>query len=282
LEEDDSETLASLKKLHSTQAGNYTSKAPADNKPKKTEEKKSLLSEIKKDNAAEDNGDIFDKELINSTKGKQKGSKSKAKGNKGSLEHGGQKGSEDPTDDKDDDKDFDEKNLANKRNRLEEYFMKRIKSQPRQVLRYAFQGQPLWISSPPPVNQIPTIPVCGICGSAKTFECQLMPALLSLVQSTTSHGSKLAPSSKPSNTIGSETAATSLYTQDGDANLADDNHDKAPDTIAVDKETLLQEKLGDSLDYGVVAVWSCPNSCVSSQSRLCQESVIVQPPPDFL
>ncbi|XP_012683194.2 programmed cell death protein 2-like [Clupea harengus] len=60
-------------------------------------------------------------------------------------------------------------------------FMKKISLCPEQVLRYCRKGSPLFISKPPSdVKQI--VPPCSHCGSSRTFEFQLMPALVSLLR----------------------------------------------------------------------------------------------------
>ncbi|XP_062245150.1 programmed cell death protein 2-like isoform X1 [Platichthys flesus] len=62
-------------------------------------------------------------------------------------------------------------------------FMKRISLCPQQILRYCRGGGTLFISEPPPhVAQV--VSACGSCGGARTFELQLMPALVSLLQRT--------------------------------------------------------------------------------------------------
>jgi len=55
-------------------------------------------------------------------------------------------------------------------------FMKRIKQEPEQVIRYQRGGDPLWVST----NNIPQpadIPPCS-CGSVRQFEVQILPQLL--------------------------------------------------------------------------------------------------------
>ncbi|KGL90350.1 Programmed cell death protein 2-like, partial [Charadrius vociferus] len=61
-------------------------------------------------------------------------------------------------------------------------FMKRISVCPEQILRYSWGGQPLFITCPP-ANIDKGIPACGNCGSSRIFEFQLMPALVSMLQS---------------------------------------------------------------------------------------------------
>ncbi|NXN94093.1 PDD2L protein, partial [Rhinopomastus cyanomelas] len=61
-------------------------------------------------------------------------------------------------------------------------FMKRISVCPEQIVRYSRGGQPLFITCPP-ANIDKGIPACGNCGSSRMFEFQLMPALVSMLQS---------------------------------------------------------------------------------------------------
>ena len=60
-------------------------------------------------------------------------------------------------------------------------FMKRVWRCPEQVLRYSWAGEPLFISDPPPGWQ-QMVPLCDSCGARRTFELQLMPALVSLLR----------------------------------------------------------------------------------------------------
>ncbi|KAF2988309.1 hypothetical protein EK904_008462, partial [Melospiza melodia maxima] len=61
-------------------------------------------------------------------------------------------------------------------------FMKRISLCPEQILRYSWGGQPLFITCPP-ANLEQGIPACSACGSSRVFEFQLMPTLVSMLQS---------------------------------------------------------------------------------------------------
>lgn len=64
-------------------------------------------------------------------------------------------------------------------------FMKRISLCPEQILRYCWDGTPLFVSEPPS-NMAQMVPACGSCGGRRTFELQLMPALVSLMRRTDS------------------------------------------------------------------------------------------------
>ncbi|NWV01610.1 PDD2L protein, partial [Upupa epops] len=61
-------------------------------------------------------------------------------------------------------------------------FMKRISVCQEQIVRYSRGGQPLFITCPP-ANIDKGIPACSSCGSNRIFEFQLMPALVSMLQS---------------------------------------------------------------------------------------------------
>lgn len=65
-------------------------------------------------------------------------------------------------------------------------FQKDICKNPTQVIRYCFDGEPLWITSPSIAlaktrNDIPNCPYCSSC---RVYEFQLMPNLLSCLQET--------------------------------------------------------------------------------------------------
>ncbi|XP_070764137.1 programmed cell death protein 2-like [Enoplosus armatus] len=60
-------------------------------------------------------------------------------------------------------------------------FMKKISHCPQQILRYCRGGKPLFISEPPS-NMAQVVSACGSCGGSRTFELQLMPSLVSVLQ----------------------------------------------------------------------------------------------------
>lgn len=74
-----------------------------------------------------------------------------------------------------------EKTRARHRDAVFCKFMKTILACPQQILRYCRGGNPLFISEPPS-NMVQLVPACSSCGEPRTFELQLMPALVSLLQ----------------------------------------------------------------------------------------------------
>ncbi|XP_010011756.1 PREDICTED: programmed cell death protein 2-like [Nestor notabilis] len=75
-----------------------------------------------------------------------------------------------------------EKSEVKSRDHTFHKFMKRISVCPEQILRYSRGGQPLFITCPP-ADFNRCIPACSNCGSNRIFEFQLMPALVSMLQS---------------------------------------------------------------------------------------------------
>lgn len=71
-----------------------------------------------------------------------------------------------------------EKSSARHGDQVFSRFMKKVSLCPQQVMRYCHHGNPRFISEPP-ANMAQVVPACGSCGGARTFELQLMPALVS-------------------------------------------------------------------------------------------------------
>lgn len=58
-------------------------------------------------------------------------------------------------------------------------FQKRLGRSPRQVVRYSWDGRPLWIAQPPPqAENSAWPPPCEHCGGRRVFELQVLPTLL--------------------------------------------------------------------------------------------------------
>ncbi|CAN2389519.1 programmed cell death, partial [Pristimantis euphronides] len=58
-------------------------------------------------------------------------------------------------------------------------FLKKISSCHQQILRYSWNGNPLYMSSPDPASQPPS---CPRCGAQRVYEFQVMPALVTMLQ----------------------------------------------------------------------------------------------------
>ena len=135
-------------------------------------------------------------------------------------------------------------------------FTDRIKRAPRQVVRYAKGGEPLWSVPLPKKHQtkgkggqksteafvdILKVPACP-CGAERVFECQLMPSLLHVLE-VDKHAAKDDGSMEPLN------LDQLMHFENGGQNL------------------------------GAMAIYTCPNNCDLSTEEfvLVQESVDGKP-----
>ncbi|XP_072488120.1 programmed cell death protein 2-like isoform X4 [Notamacropus eugenii] len=75
-----------------------------------------------------------------------------------------------------------EKAVSKSNDKIFYKFMKRISACREQILRYSWNGQPLFITCPS--SDATEIPSCSNCGSCRVFEFQLMPALVSMLKNT--------------------------------------------------------------------------------------------------
>lgn len=90
-------------------------------------------------------------------------------------------------------------------------------------------------------TKFPNVPKCK-CGSIRTFEFQLMPSILHLLE-------------------------VDLYYQKKNLNLNDNIKDNNKDLLEYELD-----KNEGGMNWGVIAIYSCPNSCDES----CEEFVVVQ------
>lgn len=112
-------------------------------------------------------------------------------------------------------------------------FQDRIKRAPRQVVRRARGGRPLW-SIPAEPSQWKVEP-CA-CGAERVFECQILPSILHVLEVEKYSGAAAKPAG-------------------------------------------ISDLMSDGMNWGSVAVYSCPKACAASQEEylVVQESVDGQP-----
>jgi pre-rRNA-processing protein TSR4 len=137
-------------------------------------------------------------------------------------------------------------------------FQRRTSAHPEQALRYnrSADGQPLWAAmcGRPPQDAPPR---CERCGAPRTFEFQLMPQLLCALEEALRTGGQAADDGS-----GAEPSASAAA--GGDATIG-----------ATLGATLLDVSEGqgvamggdDTLDWGVVAVYTCSASCAAPVPR---------------
>lgn len=157
------------------------------------------------------------------------------------------------------------------------YLQERVSACPRQVLRYAYNGVPLW-STPRPPREDP--PPC-VCGCPRRFELQLMPMLLAVLRvDDCAEGQDRATDSvtieQPRAAVSVDVATESdiVVGEEGEAGGAEGEEDAAEAEAMRRRGQSMRRSLLDSggMDWGVVTVWSCEDSCEGS----VEEVVIVQ------
>lgn len=120
-------------------------------------------------------------------------------------------------------------------------FQDRVRRVPRQVIRYARGGVPLW-SIPNSKNdkQLWSLPICPACGTKCSFEMQLLPSLLHVLEV---------------------------------------DRFSSPEKGAEDGTSGIGELLSNGMNWGSVAVFTCPNgSCGSMEGALVIQSGVDENP----
>lgn len=182
-----------------------------------------------------------------------------------------------------------------------------LRKEPNQGVRYEWGGLPLWAGAQPPPHSS-KVPTCPSCGSARKFECQLMPALLFALDvdtcaaavATPTSGSSArehdmsphAPSMPGSPSVppppppvggGSSEAATASSQGSAPSSAGSDGSDGGDDEAGTDAAADLRALAGASvlarpvalgMDWSSVAVYSCEASCAGGD----EEHVVVHPP----
>jgi len=151
-------------------------------------------------------------------------------------------------------------------------FHKALKASPQQIMRYAFEGGPVLpkgyvLEAPPP---------CAGCGGPRTFEVQLMPALLEALDVDASATvSGVLPGGLLGDVVvgeaegGGATAAAAAATDEVDTDAEDsgsDENDTKPGTAAGALSHFAV--VGGGMDWGSVLVYSCVASCGTTADEL--------------
>ena len=146
-------------------------------------------------------------------------------------------------------------------------YQRRIQRCPQQFVRYAYGGRPM---SPYPhriAGRAWRPPSCEVCGSARSFECQILPSVLYALRVDELGG---AVAHLPSD--GSDTSVVEDI-----GNKESSGGVKVP--VSVDARRYA-EIVGDrdtaGMDFGGVCVWSCERSCAGGM----EEVVTLIPPVD--
>lgn len=140
------------------------------------------------------------------------------------------------------------------RESIEAYFRWIIRRDPSQVLRYSYEGDPIWCTLPFPSDENS---ICPHCGQSRVFEFQIMPTILSYINMNSS--------------------------KSGNVSLSDISHQSNSDITRPTEEQckqFLNILDNDGIDFGVVAIYSCPNSCFPN-NNLFYEHAVVQHPSDM-
>jgi Programmed cell death protein 2, C-terminal putative domain len=154
-------------------------------------------------------------------------------------------------------------------------FAERVRRAPNQAVRYAYGGQPLWCGAAGP--QLRRAPPRCVCGAERVFELQLMPSLLFTLQCDAHAASATATSAGATAAV----ATTTSVAQNDEQEDGEFEGEQQRASGAVEAEALpvvnraVLDAASKGMDWGVVTVWCCPDSCALS----CEECVIVQPPP---
>jgi hypothetical protein len=155
-----------------------------------------------------------------------------------------------------------ERRLKGRLSRAERVFKRRIAAAPKQILRYAYEGLPLWCSDR---LQLPTeasfaplpgarkgsdtkpshgvsgreikVPVCESCGSERKFEMQLMPAIAEFLS----------------------------FAQEGPPAVITSAAVGSPPPLSLGEDVVSALRLG----MGVLAVWTCSAACAGGYREFC-------------
>lgn len=157
--------------------------------------------------------------------------------------------------------------------REEQLFRRRLAAAPRQVLRYAWEGQPLWPTRPPVAGSLLggsqgahshglSPPPCP-CGAPRVFECQLMPPLLSALDVDAGSRVHAAP---PSVLAALQDAVVGDDESGGDSSASAAAASGQGGAGAGDGGGLSGVE-GAGMDWSAVLVYACQASCSQGKSE---------------
>jgi hypothetical protein len=182
----------------------------------------------------------------------------------------------------------------------ERYFQKRVSVCPNQILRYAFGGEPLWMTDRIPRNAVP------LCKAIETIQQS------SNKMRSNKKGQKTKNSKMPSNSAQQvplppppqQQLSQLINVRDIDipnCEICGANRmfefqlmpnllnkwqcTKLPMKVSTETESEDNVSVANELpevDFGVIAVWSCAVSCEPPDNSIPYEYVVVQPPLDAL
>ncbi|KAL7576948.1 hypothetical protein ACA910_006705 [Epithemia clementina (nom. ined.)] len=145
-------------------------------------------------------------------------------------------------------------------------YLDRIKRQPRQVIRYAPGGVPMW-SIPEPRSGLP-IPQCPCCGKDRIFQFQVVPQILHVLQVDQQYyASKGEESSPPLSTTTSSSQQPQLETKASNSQNTNQRNTAEESTLGRD---------GGGMNFGNLCLYICVDFDKGEERCTDQGVVVIQ------
>ncbi|KAJ3172303.1 programmed cell death protein [Irineochytrium annulatum] len=160
-------------------------------------------------------------------------------------------------------------------NKSFKHFQRTVETEPEQCLRYAFGGTPLFFATDGVHQRIvgaEGVPRCGACGGRRVFECQVMPAVLSVLPTEREAGraekvEKIEREKKEREEAERVTAAiaggaenSAAAAQNGDKGQGKSKA-KAAGPPSLDEITAFLSTMSLGMEFGTVLIFTCENDC---------------------